>query len=150
MRRRRRRKVCVWVHPCVCNVLTRFIPCSSDIITQLQSGSRGRRRSKGVPTGGATKHDPVICGRKNARNMEKVNLSSTNACTCLYPSSPLFLLPQTPPPSSPLTFPVGTLVMLTRTFGCPTVCTTPSENTPSRRRNRSAALNEQHHVLKWS
>ena len=39
---------------------------------QLHHGSHGRRRSKGVPTGGATKHDPVICGRKNVRNMEKV------------------------------------------------------------------------------
>ncbi len=34
--------------------------------------SKGRRRSKGVPVGMATKHDPVVCGRRNARNMEKV------------------------------------------------------------------------------
>ena len=33
--------------------------------------SRGHRRSKGVPAGAATKHDPVICGRKNVKNMEK-------------------------------------------------------------------------------
>ena len=50
-----------------------FTHYSSDMIPQLHHGSHGRRRSKGVPTGSATKHDPVICGRKNVRNMEKVN-----------------------------------------------------------------------------
>lgn len=35
------------------------------------SFSRGRRRSKGVPFGATTKHDPILCGRKNVRNMEK-------------------------------------------------------------------------------
>ena len=34
--------------------------------------SRGRRRSKGVPMGVPTKHDPDVCGRRNVRNMEKV------------------------------------------------------------------------------
>ena len=33
--------------------------------------SRGHRRSKGVPAGAATKHDPVVCGRRNVKNMEK-------------------------------------------------------------------------------
>lgn len=33
--------------------------------------SRGHRRSKGVPVGATTKHDPVICGRKNVKSMEK-------------------------------------------------------------------------------
>lgn len=33
--------------------------------------SKSRRRSKGVPTGMPTKHDPEICGRRNVRNMEK-------------------------------------------------------------------------------
>ena len=35
------------------------------------SVSRGHRRSKGVPPGATTKHDPVICGRKNVKSMEK-------------------------------------------------------------------------------
>ena len=34
-------------------------------------GFRGHRRSKGVPSGNVTKHDPVLCGRKNVKNMEK-------------------------------------------------------------------------------
>jgi len=42
-----------------------------DIVLQPKSAPRGRRRSKGVPLGVPTKHDPVVCGRKNARNMEK-------------------------------------------------------------------------------
>ncbi len=33
--------------------------------------SKSRRRSKGVPVGTATKHDPEICGRRNVKNMEK-------------------------------------------------------------------------------
>ena len=33
--------------------------------------SRGHRRSKGVPSGGVTKHDPIVCGRRNVKNMEK-------------------------------------------------------------------------------
>ena len=33
--------------------------------------SKGHRRSKGVPAGAATKHDPIICGRRNVKNMEK-------------------------------------------------------------------------------
>ena len=37
------------------------------------SHSRGRRRSKGVSAGTPTKHDPVLCGRRNARNMERVS-----------------------------------------------------------------------------
>ena len=41
--------------------------------TQAQS-YRGRRRSKGVPVGAQTKHDPDVCGRKNVRNMEKVTI----------------------------------------------------------------------------
>ena len=32
---------------------------------------RGHRRSKGVTAGNLTKHDPVLCGRKNVKNMEK-------------------------------------------------------------------------------
>ena len=32
---------------------------------------RGHRRSKGVPSGATTKHDPVVCGRRNVKNMEK-------------------------------------------------------------------------------
>ena len=135
-----------------------FTHCSSDMLPQLHHGSHGRRRSKGVPTGGATKHDPVICGRKNVRNMEKVNWVLQVLALVFYPfilSSAFSTLPSPsysfpPPLSSPPTFPVGTLVMQTRTFGCPTVCTTPSENTLSRKRNRSAALNERNHVLKWS
>ena len=40
--------------------------------TRVQAvASKGRRRSKGVPVGMTTKHDPVLCGRKNVRNMEK-------------------------------------------------------------------------------
>ena len=48
------------------------LPLFSDIVLQPKSAPRGRRRSKGVPLGVPTKHDPVVCGRKNARNMEKV------------------------------------------------------------------------------
>ena len=33
--------------------------------------SKGHRRSKGVPSGAATKHDPIVCGRRNVKNMEK-------------------------------------------------------------------------------
>ncbi len=33
--------------------------------------TKSRRRSKGVPAGMRTKHDPEICGRRNVRNMEK-------------------------------------------------------------------------------
>lgn len=33
--------------------------------------SRGHRRSKGVPSGAVTKHDPIVCGRRNVKNMEK-------------------------------------------------------------------------------
>lgn len=32
---------------------------------------RGHQRSKGVAPGNPTKHDAVLCGRKNVRNMEK-------------------------------------------------------------------------------
>ena len=39
--------------------------------THSVSGSRGRR--KGPSPGQPTKHDPVICGRRNVQNMEKVN-----------------------------------------------------------------------------
>ena len=38
---------------------------------QATSVAKGRRRSKGVPVGMPTKHDPEICGRRNVRNMEK-------------------------------------------------------------------------------
>ena len=62
--------LCGYIH--VCEMSNHFTHCSSDMLPQLHHGSHGRRRSKGVPTGGATKHDPVICGRKNVRNMEKV------------------------------------------------------------------------------
>ena len=40
----------------------------------VQVSRSSRRRSKGVPVGMVTKHDPVVCGRKNARNMEKVSM----------------------------------------------------------------------------
>ena len=33
--------------------------------------SRGHRRSKGVSVGNPTKHDAVLCGRRNVQNMEK-------------------------------------------------------------------------------
>lgn len=40
-------------------------------VPQTTTVAKGRRRSKGVPVGMPTKHDPEICGRRNVRNMEK-------------------------------------------------------------------------------
>lgn len=37
----------------------------------MERPPRSHRRSKGVAGGVATKHDAVLCGRKNVRNMEK-------------------------------------------------------------------------------
>ena len=33
--------------------------------------AKSHRRSKGVPNGKTTKHDAVLCGRRNVKNMEK-------------------------------------------------------------------------------
>jgi RIO kinase 3 len=37
----------------------------------VEQAPRSHRRSKGVAVGAVTKHDAVLCGRKNVRNMEK-------------------------------------------------------------------------------
>jgi len=78
------------------------LPSFSDIVLQPKSAPRSRRRSKGVPLGVPTKHDPVVCGRKNARNMEKVTsefvIGSIQIVHLLLPLFLPFLLTILPPP----------------------------------------------------
>lgn len=88
------------------------------------SVSRGRRRSKGVPVGMATKHDPVVCGRRNARNVEKVGPASKQVALdiTLFNAPNLFR-------SFQLTSLAATWEMRQKISDCPTVSTTPSGNT---------------------
>ena len=61
-------QLCVCVTVCLCLVLGDS--CRSP------ASSSGSRRRKGVSPGQPTKHDPVICGRRNVQNIDKVLIHS--------------------------------------------------------------------------
>lgn len=93
------------------------------------STPRGRRRSKGVSMGSQTKHDADVCGRRNVRNMEKVRKGSL--CLHVYISLTFLLFN-----SSLLPFHLVISVIRPRTSVSQTVCSTLSDSTLTRKKNR--------------